>query len=215
VERAAFLIEATGDRVECLVNPETIVVRREAGIRRRRLVGELIGQSAWSDDALVCGAGGLTELQLDLLFDTSLVPPPAQCDDVQNLTRPFYDMAEHAHDTSGHYQPQFVNVIWGKAFDVRCVVSALAERFECFSATGAPQRSWLRMRLIRVSNGPREANGGDARDTTRGTPALLRDEAGGIGGIGGTASSFAALSDDSGSLDTFLRDSFADTENGS
>src|SRR6185503_5835271 len=44
LERVVFLVEATGDRIPCLLNPETFVVRRRAGIRpRRSAVGQLTG----------------------------------------------------------------------------------------------------------------------------------------------------------------------------
>ena len=35
MERAAFLIEDTNQRLECLLNPESLVVRRVAGVRDR------------------------------------------------------------------------------------------------------------------------------------------------------------------------------------
>ena len=85
MERAAFLIEESGRRIDCLLNPETIVFKREAGLKRRSVIGQLIGDAPWSDDMLLSGGGGLVQLQLDLLFDTSLQSSPP-VDDVQLLT---------------------------------------------------------------------------------------------------------------------------------
>ncbi|WP_250454445.1 hypothetical protein [Caballeronia sp. ATUFL_M2_KS44] len=169
MERVAFLIEDTGERIDCLVNPESVVLRREAGLHRRRLVGEIIGDSAWSDDALICG-GGLTELQLDLLFDTSLVAPPNKCADVQELTAPFWALAEHAVDAGGYSRPHVARFLWSKEWNVPGVVAAVAERFECFLPNGAPQRSWLRMLFVRVDDGAR-AQGDRPTQTQRVGPA--------------------------------------------
>ena len=36
MERAAFLIEDTNQRIGCLLNPESLVMRRVAGLRRAR-----------------------------------------------------------------------------------------------------------------------------------------------------------------------------------
>lgn len=173
MERVAFLIEATGERIDCLLNPETVVFRRQAGIQRRSLIGNLIGDSAWSDDTLVCGGGGQTELQLDLLFDTSLLAPPKECDDVQTLTAPFWGLAEHAMDSNGHYRPHVVRLMWGKAWNLPGIVAAVAERFECFLPSGAPQRSWLRMKFIRVADA--DAQSAAVRGTTSGTASPLQD----------------------------------------
>jgi hypothetical protein len=169
MERVAFLIEDTGERIDCLVNPESVVLRREAGLHRRRLVGQFIGDSAWSDDALVCGSGGLTELQLDLLFDTSLVAPPNKCADVQELTAPFWALAEHAVDAGGYCRPHLARFLWSKEWNVPGVVAAVAERFECFLPNGAPQRSWLRMLFVRVNDGA-PARGDRLAETPRPGP---------------------------------------------
>ena len=44
MERAAFLIEETNQRIGCLLNPESLVVWRTAGLRSRQSVsGQLTG----------------------------------------------------------------------------------------------------------------------------------------------------------------------------
>ncbi|MEO8133194.1 MAG: hypothetical protein ABI831_04365 [Betaproteobacteria bacterium] len=152
MERVAFLIEQSGARVDCLLNPETVIFRRQAGLKRRSVLGQVIGDSAWSDDMLICGGGGLTEVQLDLLFDTSLLAPPGATDDVQSLTAPFWDLAEHTVNSQGFYEPNLARFVWGKTWNVLGVVSAVAERFEHFLPSGAPQRSWLRLNFVRVAD---------------------------------------------------------------
>lgn len=77
MERVAFLVERTGERIPCLLNPESVVARRYAGIRPAGAAGARLTGIELSDDPLIFTGGGRTELELDLLFDTSLLPQPA------------------------------------------------------------------------------------------------------------------------------------------
>ncbi len=167
MERVAFLTEDTGERIPCLLNPETLVVRRTAGVRRAGSAGGTLTGADLGDDPLVVTGGGRTELELDLLFDTSLLPAPAATDgrlpaagdplpeppatDVRDLTRPLWRLAENVPSTGGFGAPPLVRFVWGKAWNVLGVVASVAERVEQFTADGSPQRSWLRIRLVRVS----------------------------------------------------------------
>jgi hypothetical protein len=45
-----------------------------------------------------------------------------------------------------------VRFIWGRAWDIPVVVESVAERFERFTAGGAPQRSWMSLRLLRLTD---------------------------------------------------------------
>jgi hypothetical protein len=77
MERVTFLVERTGERIPCLLNPECLEVRRSAGvIRRRGAGGGMIGNPR-SDDPLVATGGGITEYHLKLLFDVDLLPGPS------------------------------------------------------------------------------------------------------------------------------------------
>jgi Contractile injection system tube protein len=157
VERVTFLVEKTGLRIDCQLNPEKVVVRRTAGVRRRSTsTGPISGTT--SEDPLLFTGGGTTEIELDLLFDASLRvttgttrdPESMVRDDVRDLTGPLLRLAEgsDSNDKSELIQVRF---IWGKHWNVLGVVSAVAERLEYFTPEGAPQRSWLRMRLLRVA----------------------------------------------------------------
>ncbi len=42
--------------------------------------------------------------------------------------------------------------IWGRAWDIPVVVESVAERFERFTAGGTPQRSWMSLRLLRLTD---------------------------------------------------------------
>jgi hypothetical protein len=151
MERVAFLIERTGERLGCLLNPESLVVRRTAGVRPRRSRGGLLTGAGLRDDPLLYTGGGTTELELDLLFDVSLAGSSIATEDVRELTAPLWQLAENAPQDSGYGRPPLVHFVWGKSWNLPGIVTAVAERLEHFSATGAPRRSWLRMRLVRAA----------------------------------------------------------------
>lgn len=164
MERVAFLIERTGERISCLLNPENLEMRRSAGVRTRREAGGALSGRARTDDPLIATGGGTTEFDLHLLFDTLIasadraqqLPAPAeqagtapQAEDVRALTRPLWDLAENAF-SGGFGAPPSVRFIWGKSWNVPGVVVSVSERLEQFDANGTPQRSWLSLRLRRV-----------------------------------------------------------------
>jgi len=150
MERVTFLIEKSGERVSCLLNPASVVTRRLAGVQPRQTgTGPLTGAGV-TDDPLLYTGGGTTEILLDLLFDTSVVLSPSEVGDVRTLTRPLTELAEGKEDTGGYSQVPLVRFVWGKSWNVLGVVAAFSERLESFTPEGAPQRSWLRMRLLRV-----------------------------------------------------------------
>jgi hypothetical protein len=151
MERACFLLEETGQRISCLLNPDSLVVRRAAGVQARRSFGGRLTGAGLADDPILFTGGGRTELELDLLFDTSLVGSTVVATDVQVLTRPLWELAENVAAIDGAARLRIVRLVWGKSWNVPAVVVAVAERFERFDPAGSPQRSWLRLRLIRVA----------------------------------------------------------------
>ncbi len=177
MERAAFLIEETNQRIGCLLNPESLVMRRVAGLRPRQSASGQLTGAGLTDDVLLFTGGGRTELDLDLLFDVSLAGSSISTDDVRDLTAPLWNLAENANSPSGaqaYRQPPPVRFVWGKSWNVLGAVSAIAERLEEFTPAGAPQRSWLRMRLIRVNETPRQTTSDIERDV--GLPNELLDD---------------------------------------
>jgi hypothetical protein len=140
VERVAFIVDDSDTRIDCLLNPESVVIRRQAGVRRRELPsGPIAG--AGLDDPLLLTGGGRTELELELLFDTGIAGTPDA--DVRELSGPIWRLAEQSE------KPE-VRFVWGKAWNVPGVISSIAERFEQFSPAGAPRQSWMRLRFIRI-----------------------------------------------------------------
>ncbi|MDP2354763.1 MAG: hypothetical protein Q8M31_01720 [Beijerinckiaceae bacterium] len=164
MERIAFLIERTGEQLSCLLNPENVVVRRSAGIRAASTTTGVIAGLTMTDDPLVATGGGLTEIDLDLLFDTEIdrelrprlspaedVGTDAQLlPDVRDMTRPIWNLAENGEPAEGFGALPLVRLIWGRAWNIPGVMVSVAEKFERFAADGRPQRSWLRLRLRRV-----------------------------------------------------------------
>lgn len=171
MERAAFLIQdprrhSTPARLSCLLNPNTLVFRRVTGLRRRRSLAGAVTQDGLRDDPLIQAGGGSTELRLDLLFDVNLPgtwlgsqpADPAVAEeaerDVRDLTRPLWDLAErHARPGEVAGLPRLL-FIWGKRGGFPAAVAAVAERLESFTASGVPQRSFLRLRLLRAEDEP-------------------------------------------------------------
>jgi len=152
VERVAFLLEKTGERIPCLLNPASVVVRRLAGVQSRQSTSGPLTGAALKDDPLLYTGGGTTEILLDLLFDVTLAGSNLNTDDVRDLTRPLTVLAEGSEGDDGYGQVPLVRFVWGKAWNVLGVVAAVAERLEYFTANGAPQRSWLRMRFLRAGD---------------------------------------------------------------
>jgi hypothetical protein len=88
MERVTFLVERTGERIPCLLNPEKLEVRRSAGIvRRRNASGGVIGNPR-TDDPLVATGGGVTEYELKLLFDVDLLAGPSDSGGVAPAAAP-------------------------------------------------------------------------------------------------------------------------------
>jgi hypothetical protein len=150
MERVTFVVESTGERLGCLLNPESLQVTRNAGVRRRRTTTGLLAGAGISDDPLLYAGGGQTDLVLDLLFDIGIAGSTIQTTDVRDLTRPLWDLAESTAASAGA-APPVVRFLWGKSWNIPGVVTAVAERLEQFTADGAPTRSWLRMRFVRVN----------------------------------------------------------------
>lgn len=152
MERVAFLVEKTGVRLGCLLNPESIVTRRIAGVRARSIGSRPLTGPELSDDPLLFTGGGTTELKLDLLFDISVAGSTIVSEDVRDLTRPLWQLAETTASGGGYGEAPLVRFVWGKSWNFPGVVVAIAERLEYFNAEGAPRRSWLRMKLVRVND---------------------------------------------------------------
>jgi len=151
VERVAFLIEETNERISCLLNPNNLVMRRTAGVHpKRSATGNLTG-AGLSDDPLLFTGGGTTELELKLLFDVSLAGSSISTDDVRDLTRPLWNLAENGNRRQAYWRPPMVRFIWGKAWNLMGYVVAVAERLEQFNSSGSPRRSWLTLRFLRGS----------------------------------------------------------------
>lgn len=153
MERVAFLIESTGERLGCMLNPESLVMRRLAGIRPRRSAGGAVTGAGLADDPLLFTGGGTTELRLDLLFDVTLAGSSIATQDVRQLTAPLWNLAENS--TGGEAaRPPKVRFVWGKNWNIPGIVSSVAERLEYFSPEGLPRRSWLRLSLLRAADPP-------------------------------------------------------------
>jgi Contractile injection system tube protein len=151
MERAAFLIESSGTRIGCLLNPNSVEIKRLAGVRRRSAANGPLTGSGLADDPLLFTRGGSTEVNLELLFDVTLAGSDLQTTDVRSLTGPLWDLAENPQSDGSNTQPPLVRFIWGKQWNIPGVITAIAQRLEYFAEDGTPRRSWVRLRMLRVS----------------------------------------------------------------
>jgi hypothetical protein len=152
MERVVILIEESNTTVQCLLNPESLVVRRVAGVTGRRSRSGRLTGTGLLDDPLIYTGGGRTELDLHLLFDTSLVESGTRPADVREMTAPLWNLAENRGATDQYGAPSLVRFLWGKAWNVPGVITSIAERLEQFAPSGAPQRSWMKIQLVRVTD---------------------------------------------------------------
>lgn len=182
MERIAFLVDESGERIDCLINPETLVVKRLAGVRQAALPGAVLG--AGTDDQLLFTGGGRTELVLDLLFDVDLLDPANRPDDVRALTGRLWRLTEN-----GAGRPPQVRLVWGKTWNLPGIVVSIAERLDAIDSTGTPRRSWLRLKLVRtpddaVAETPGSPGGGSGGGTADGTRRAAIQAVGGGAGTG-------------------------------
>lgn len=155
MERAAFLIEPGGQRVDCMLNPQSLTIQRRAGVVAQR--GGAIAGAGVSDDLLRATGGGTTEFSLQLLFDTELSPNrEAMGVDVRSWTRPLWDLCENRTENGSLSAPAAARFLFGKTWNLRVAVLAASERFGEFTPAGVPRRSWLSLLLQRVPEDPLE-----------------------------------------------------------
>jgi hypothetical protein len=197
MERATFIVESTGERIPCLLNPEQVVVSRTSGLRRPWAGSGPVTGFGRSDEPLLHTGGGRTEMELRLLFDTALVTDPTPVTDVRDLTSRLWNLTENQSASAGSLAGRgsggtstagasagvagsgagagpgslgsgglgdpsggaaapsastvpLVRFLWGMEWNVLGVIDAVAEQLERFDAGGAPTRSWLFLRLVRV-----------------------------------------------------------------
>ena len=168
MERVAFLVDDTGERVDCLINPESFEIRRLAGVRQRTVPTRLL-TGPDGDDQLLFTGGGRTEVVLDLLFDVDLVEGANRPADVRTLTARLWRLAENSGEQHGAHRPPRVRLVWGKSWNLPGVVVGIAERLDVIDAAGVPRRSWLRLKLVRSRES--DASDGPTGDTTAGSAA--------------------------------------------
>ena len=133
-----------------MLNPETLLAQRSAGVRPRRAGTGVLAGAGLSDDPLLYTGGGRTTLTLELLFDVSLPGSTVPARDVRALTGPLWNLAENVGPDGGFGRPPVARFVWGKTWNIPGVVADIAEKLEAFGADGAPRRSWVRLRFLRT-----------------------------------------------------------------
>lgn len=153
MDRVVFHITEKGrvTTISCLLNPEKLEIRRSVGVTRTKS-GQLINNKLTDDPILYTGRGS-TEFTVELLFDVQLGGSTIQVgNDVRSLTRPLWNLAEYKFNQTVRTQLPLVRFVWAKAWNIPVAIASIAERFERFTSSGVPQRSWLTMGLWRTSD---------------------------------------------------------------
>lgn len=154
MERVTLLVDDNNEILSCLLNPETVVMRRTTGVRPRESLSGLINTDKSGDNPLLFTGAGTTTIDLDLVFDVSIPGSSIISQNVRDLTQPIWNLAENHQRSDRLYRPALCRFIWGKSWNIPGVISAIAEKLESFSPQGIPRRSWLRLRLIRMQEQP-------------------------------------------------------------
>ena len=147
MERVAFLITSNNTRVTCLLNPESLLIQRRAGVKQATINEMPVNNAQASDYPLIVTGGGVTALTMDLLFDTDLQHAQQSVSDVRALSEPLWQLCETQSE-----QSPVVRLVWGKSWNIPGVIANGAQRFDRFTNNGTPQRNWMRLRFIRISN---------------------------------------------------------------
>lgn len=150
MERVTFLVEESNERLSCMLNPESVQMRRATGVRPRESLSGPINSDWRGDNPLLFTGSGVTTLELDLVFDVSIPGSSITTQDVRELTKPIWDLSENYRRNDRSFRPAICRFIWGKYWNIPGVISAIAEKLESFSPQGIPGRSWLRLRLLRM-----------------------------------------------------------------
>lgn len=177
MERVVLMMK-NGDRIGGWLNPESLVMRRLAGVKPQSSMGGSLTGMGLADDAVLYTGGGMTELRLDLLVDVSVAGSTVQTADVRQLTQPLWDLTENTTDATGHRSLPRVQLFYGK-WNFSGIITAMAERLEHFTTDGLPRRAWVRMRMLRVLSPPvSETAIAPTNTMTRHLPALLNTSPG-------------------------------------
>ncbi|MEM7112366.1 MAG: hypothetical protein AAF614_08030 [Chloroflexota bacterium] len=149
MERVEFLIEATHERVPCLLNPESLTIERTTGIQR---VGGQLASHKLTDDPVHYSGRGSTSFQLQLLFDVNLSDLFVETRDVRDLTQPLWQLTEYVRADEIFDELPRIRFIWGRVWNLRVVISSISQQFQYVARNGIPERALLNMSLMRVSD---------------------------------------------------------------
>lgn len=181
MERVVFIVEGDEQQIPCLLNPESLLLQRKAGVKNSLPGGSVSHGINQADNPLLFNGGGVTYLTMNLLFDVNISGVQSTEKDVRKMTGPLWLLSENQpRSEGGRGHPAVVRFVWGKAFNFPGVIIDIAERLELFDAEGTPQRSFLRLRMRRVREHSEDMSGGavappDLPEDFNLDPPLLED----------------------------------------
>lgn len=127
LEKAVIVNIETGDRISVMFNPGEYTLSMSNSFAE-------IGIPGLQSPPLQFISGGLTNLKLDLFFDTW-----EKKIDVRDYTRKIAGLLEK--DTSTHAPPVLL-FTWG-SFNFKCVLDSVSQKFTMFLDNGTPVRATL------------------------------------------------------------------------
>lgn len=143
MEHVTFLIKHTQESVKCLLNPEKLEIRRVSGVKQNRQ--NSISQDTNNEASMLDTGAGTTDITMSLLFDSSYITRSSSTLDIRNYTQRLWKLTENHQVTGQQQRTPTVNFMWGKAWNIRGVITEVSEKLENFSVEGIPRRSWVQL----------------------------------------------------------------------
>lgn len=163
-ETRAFIETETGNRIDCLFNPETLSL----GFRPTWKGDPVAGRSA---PLQRYGGGDSGQLSVTLVFDTtsSDAAVTEHTDKLVRLTQPNPDLPGYAQELDNG-RPEWAKFHWGGFHSFKAVVTDLGITFTHFGPDGTPKRARVALTMEqydREDDWPRQ-------NPTSGTPKPAR-----------------------------------------
>jgi LysM repeat protein len=138
-EKAKLQIDQ-GATIDCLFNPTEFTVTKTNTWTYKEIKGNSFPPPQY-------GGGAPRELSVNLLFDSSLLPPKASvmsiCDDLFKMM----EVPGGQHAAGAESAPAFLTFSWGKYQGFKAACTSLTVAYQLFNQNGEPIRADVKMTL--------------------------------------------------------------------
>jgi hypothetical protein len=167
-QRAKLEIEGPGGPLPCLFNPKDYTITKNSAWEAKSVAGVTAGKPQY-------GGGSPRELELQLLFDASLL---GEGKAVREATDRLFKMmgasqgqGAGAGGKKNTKRPPKVTFVWGRFISFQAFAKTLRVQFQLFSADGEPLRADVKLTLVEAAAGE-----------TKGQNPTTRADDGSLGG---------------------------------